>query len=60
MNIGISKSEEEYFSVEDVIVSYSNIEITHVNDNKAPVEIMAKKAIIWLLLASMIVGIFFI
>ena len=60
MNIGVSESEEEYFSIEDIIVSYSNIEITHVNDNKAPVEVIAKKAIIWLLLASMIVGIFFI
>lgn len=60
MNIGVSKIEEEYFSIEDVIVPYSNIEITHVNDNKAPIEVIAKKAIIWLLFACMIAGIFFI
>lgn len=58
MNISVSKSEEEYFSIED-IVSYSNIEITHVNDNRAPMAVVAKKTIVWLLILSMIAGIFF-
>ena len=58
MNISVSESEEEYFSVED-IVSYSNIEITHVNDNRAPMAVVAKKTIVWLLILSMIAGIFF-
>ncbi|MBQ7674430.1 MAG: hypothetical protein IJT36_07990 [Alphaproteobacteria bacterium] len=58
MNISVSESEEEYFSVED-IVSYSNIEITHVNDNRAPMAVVAKKTIVWLLVLSMIAGIFF-
>ena len=58
MNISVSESEEEYFSIED-IVSYSNIEITHVNDNRAPMAVVAKKTIVWLLILSMIAGIFF-
>ena len=45
MNIDVSESED-YFSLEDIIVSYSNIEITHVNNNKAPVEVIAIKEII--------------
>lgn len=58
MNISVNESEEEYFSIED-IVSYSNIEITHVNDNRAPMAVVAKKTIAWLLILSMIAGIFF-
>lgn len=59
MNIGVNESEEEYFSVED-IVSYSNIEITHVNDNRAPMAVVAKKTIVWLLVLCMIAGMFFV
>ncbi len=36
MNIGVSESEEEYFSIEDIIVSYSNIEITPIFISKLP------------------------
>lgn len=60
MNIGINIEEKEYFSVEDVVVSYSNIEITHVNDNQAPMAVVVKKFIVWSLILSMLAGIFLI
>lgn len=50
-------SEEERFSVED-IVSYSNIEITHVNDNKMPNKVVAARFIVWLILGLMLVTLF--
>lgn len=50
-------SEEERFSVED-IVSYSNIEITHVNDNKMPNKLVVARFIVWLILGLMLVTLF--
>ncbi|MBR1735219.1 MAG: hypothetical protein IJ730_07265 [Alphaproteobacteria bacterium] len=61
MNISVDEIEqEEYFTIEDVIVSYSNIEITHVNDNKAPMKVIAKRIAVWLIIISMLAGIFVI
>jgi hypothetical protein len=53
MNTNVDRVEREYFSIEDV-VSYSNIEITHVNDNKAPMRVVAIKAIVCFVIISMI------
>ncbi|MCR5225369.1 MAG: hypothetical protein K6C34_04765 [Alphaproteobacteria bacterium] len=46
--------EEEIFTIGDVIVPYSNIEITHVNDNKAPVKVTIMKAVVWLVIISLV------
>ncbi len=51
--------EEERYNVEDAVVPYSNIEITHVNDNKPPFKVMVKKAVVWLLIIGMVAGLFF-
>lgn len=59
MYINTREIEEERFMIEDVVVSYSNIEITHVNDNKPPFKVILKKGITWLLIISMIAGLFF-
>jgi hypothetical protein len=59
MNTNVDRIEREYFSIEDV-VSYSNIEITHANDNKAPVKVIATKAIVWLLIISMVAALLLI
>ncbi|MBO4405864.1 MAG: hypothetical protein J5821_03975 [Alphaproteobacteria bacterium] len=59
MYINKKEIEEERFSIEDVIVPYSNIEITHVNDNKPPFKVMLKKAVVWLLIIGMVAGLFF-
>jgi hypothetical protein len=59
MNTNTNEIEKEYFSIEDV-VSYSNIEITHVNDNKAPLKIVVVKAVAWIVIASLIVALFLI
>ena len=59
MYINKKEIEEERYSIEDVIVPYSNIEITHVNDNKPPFKVVVKKAVVWLLIIGMIAGLFF-
>ena len=51
--------EEERYNIEDVIVPYSNIEITHVNDNKPPFRVRVKRAVVWLLIVGMVAGLFF-
>lgn len=58
-NISFEKDEEHIFSIED-IVSYSNIEITHANDNRTPIKIIACKSIVWLLIVALLVGLFLI
>ncbi len=58
-NIRLNDDEEQYFSIED-IMSYSNIEITHVNDNKTPIRIIAFKVVVWLLIIALIAGLFFL
>lgn len=59
MYINEREIEEERFSVEDVIVPYSNIEITHVNDNKPPFKVLVKKAVVWVLIIGMVASLFF-
>ncbi len=59
MYINEREIEEERYSVEDTIVPYSNIEITHANDNKPPFKVVFKKAIVWLLIIGMVAGLFF-
>lgn len=56
----ISKREDiREKSIEDVIVPYSNIEITHANDNKPPFKVLVKKALVWVLILSFIAGLLF-
>ena len=50
---------EREFSVGD-IVSYANIKLIHANDNKAPLKVVIAKTLVWLLIISMITGLFFI
>lgn len=57
MNMNKVSEVEERFSVED-IVSYSNIEITHVNDNKTPNKVVAAKFVVWLIFGLMLVALF--
>ena len=59
MYISEKEVKEERYSIEDVIVSYSNLKITHVNDNKPPLKLIFKRAVLWVLLISMVVGLFF-
>ena len=56
----VSKREiEEEGVIEDVIVPYSNVKITHVNDNRPPFSVMLKKFVVWVLIAGMVMGLFF-
>ena len=59
MYISEREIEEERFSIEDIIVPYSNIEITHVNDNKPPFKVLLKKTVVWVLIIGMIASLFF-
>jgi hypothetical protein len=59
MNIKIDSAEENYFRVEDV-VSYTNIKIYHINDNKAPIKIVIAKYCVWLFIISLLLGLFFL
>lgn len=59
MYVNEREIEEERYSIEDTIVPYSNIKITHVNDNKPPFKVVIKKAVVWLLIIGMIAGLFF-
>jgi hypothetical protein len=45
--------EKRDFSIEDV-VSYSNIEITHANDNALPMKIIVTRAIVWVVIIASI------
>lgn len=55
--MNMNKVNQESFSVEDIIVSYSNIEITHVNDNKVPVKVTFKKVVVVLVILALIAGV---
>lgn len=57
MNMKMNETKQEHFSVEDVVVSYSNIEITHANDNKAPVKVTLTKIVVVLVIIALIAGI---
>ena len=50
--------ENESFSIGDIIVPCSSIEITHINDNKAPLKEKFKRSVVWLLIIAMLAGIF--
>lgn len=50
MSMDISDTERKRFSLED-IMSYSNIEITNVNDNKPPAKVIAGKIIVGVAIA---------
>ena len=56
-NTKVRDFNEERFSIED-IVSYSNIEITHVNDNRAPMKVVTARVVVWLLIAAMVASLF--
>ena len=58
MNINVDRTEEEHFTIED-IVSYSNIEISHINDNRAPMMVVAKRVVVWAIVLSLLAGLFF-
>ena len=55
-----SEIEEESFSIGDIIVSYSDIEISHVNDNKPPLKFIAKKIAVWAVIIMMALGLLFV
>ena len=57
MNMKMNETKQEHFSVEDVVVPYSNIEITHANDNKAPVKVTLTKIVVVLVIIALIAGI---
>ena len=59
MNINVGRKEEEHFAIEDVLVSYSSIEISHVNDNRAPATVIIKKVALWAVIVLAIVSLFF-
>lgn len=58
MYVNEKEIEEERYSIEDVVVPYSNVKITHANDNKPPLKLVFKRAVLWILLASMVTGLF--
>lgn len=51
-------SEKSNFFTGDFAVSYSNIEITHVNDNKLPKAVLLKKIVVLFVLLCLVVGLF--
>jgi hypothetical protein len=57
MNVNTNEIEEKSFSIED-IVSYSNIEITNVNDNKPPIRVIAVKVVVWAIIAALVLALF--
>ncbi|MDR1235898.1 MAG: hypothetical protein LBJ96_02730 [Holosporaceae bacterium] len=59
MNVNTSKTDGNFFSIGDV-VSYSNIEITNVNDNKPPMKIVAVKAVVFCIIAALVAALLFI
>lgn len=51
--------QDDYILPED-IVSYSNIELTHVNDNKLPRKKMMAKIVAWTIIIVLSLSLFFI
>ncbi len=58
MYMNTEEIEKERFSLGDIIVQFSNIEITHANDNKPPLKEVLKKVIIWTLILAIAVSLF--
>ncbi|MDR0555979.1 MAG: hypothetical protein LBG20_03165 [Holosporaceae bacterium] len=52
MNVSVDKEQGRFFSLEDV-VSYVNIEITNVNDNRPPLRIVMKRIAIGLIILAL-------
>lgn len=46
MNNSVREVEKEVFLIED-IVNYSNIQITHANDNRTPNAKLIRKVVFW-------------
>ena len=59
MNINIGEAGKKCFSQED-IMSYSNIEITNANDNRAPARVIAVKVIIGAIIVLLVLAVFFV
>jgi hypothetical protein len=59
MNINTSEMEKRNFSIEDV-VSYSNIEITHVNDNSPPMKVIVVRAVVWIVIVASVAALLLI
>jgi hypothetical protein len=57
MNRNVDKVHEEPFCLENMM-SYSNIEITHVNDNRAPLKTLVARAAVGLAIVAMLVWLF--
>jgi hypothetical protein len=57
MNRKIGNVQEEHFCLEN-IMSYSNIEITHANDNRAPLKTLVARAAVSLAIIAMIAWLF--
>lgn len=55
----VREREQERFGIEDIIVPYSNIKITNANDNKPPLKVMFKKAVVWIILLGMLASLMF-
>lgn len=47
MNNSVREVEKESFLIEDIIVNYSNIQITHANDNRTPASKLIRKIVFW-------------
>jgi hypothetical protein len=59
MNVKVDELDKKGFSIEDV-VSYSNIEITNVNDNKPPVRVITVKIAMFCIVTALIAALFMI
>ncbi|MDR1361634.1 MAG: hypothetical protein LBJ16_00265 [Holosporaceae bacterium] len=57
MNRKTSELHEEPFCLENVM-SYSNIEITHVNDNRAPLRTLLLRAAVGAAIVGMLIWLF--
>jgi hypothetical protein len=58
MNVKVDEFKDG-FTIEDV-VSYSNIEITNVNDNKPPLRVVTVKVVVFCIIAALIAALFIV
>jgi hypothetical protein len=59
MNVKVDELSGKCFTIEDVM-SYSNIEITNVNDNKPPMRVVTTKIVIFCIIAALVASLFII
>jgi hypothetical protein len=57
MNRKVDKVHEEPFCLES-IMSYSNIEITHANDNRAPLKTLIARGVVGMAIIAMLAWLF--